>query len=385
MSGASGTRLAGRVGVVARALADRGADRSPPADPRRILIAHHLLLGDTLMLTALVARLRANHPRAHLAMTVPEVVAPLYATRPWGLAALPWSPRRVPPSLYDDEPWDLAYVPGDNRYTWLAAAMRARWIVAFDGDRSLRKNWPADRLVPYPGEPASWGDMVAGLAGGTAPPPYAPAQWPRGPCAPCDVPARPYAVLHVGASTPLKQWPSDRWQEIARRLDERGIAPVWSCGPGERPLVDACDPGERHRSTGGTLDLAQMRGLLDDAALLVSPDTGIAHLARIAGTPTVTLLGPGSATLTGPGRYYAAMPWRAATVDPYPCRDQRVLFRREIPWVRRCGRSTAECARPRCMEAIGVDAVAAAIDRVLALPDPRPRPATPPAPAEPRR
>jgi len=52
-------------------------------------------------------------------------------------------------------------------------------------------------------------------------------------------------------------------------------------------------------------------------------------------------------------------------------RDQQVLFRREIAWVRRCGRSTAECARPRCMEAIDVDAVAQAIDAVLARPDPR--------------
>jgi hypothetical protein len=65
------------------------------------------------------------------------------------------------------------------------------------------------------------------------------------------------------------------------------------------------------------------------------------------------------------------MPWRAVTVDPFPCRDQTVLFRREIAWVRRCGRSIAECPHPRCMDAIGVDTVAAAIDDVLALPDPR--------------
>jgi len=50
------------------------------------------------------------------------------------------------------------------------------------------------------------------------------------------------------------------------------------------------------------------------------------------------------------------------TVDPFPCRDQRVLFRREIEWVRRCGRSTAECAEPRCMHAIGIEAVVAALD-----------------------
>jgi hypothetical protein len=42
-----------------------------------------------------------------------------------------------------------------------------------------------------------------------------------------------------------------------------------------------------------------------------------------------------------------------------------VLFRREIAWVQRCGRTTAQCASPRCMAAIGVDAVEAAIDDLL--------------------
>jgi len=37
-----------------------------------------------------------------------------------------------------------------------------------------------------------------------------------------------------------------------------------------------------------------------------------------------------------------------------------VLFKRDIAWVRRCGRSTAECPAPRCMQAIDVDTVAAA-------------------------
>ena len=68
---------------------------------------------------------------------------------------------------------NLAFVPGDNRYAWLAAAMRARWIVAFDGDRPVTKNWPIDALVPYPRTPGAWGDLVATLAEGPPPRPYA--------------------------------------------------------------------------------------------------------------------------------------------------------------------------------------------------------------------
>ena len=95
--------------------------------------------------------------------------------------------------------------------------------------------------------------------------------------------------------------------------------------------------------------------------MLVCPDTGVAHLGRVVGTPTVALFGPGSAALAGAGAFWREMPYRAVTVDPFPCRDQRVLFKREIAWVRRCGRTLAECAHPRCMDAIEVDAVTAAI------------------------
>ena len=95
--------------------------------------------------------------------------------------------------------------------------------------------------------------------------------------------------------------------------------------------------------------------------LLVAPDTGVAHLGRIVGVPTVTLFGPGSAVLCGAGDFWCDAPYRAVTIEPFACRDQRVLFKREIPWVRRCGRSVAACPRHLCMPAIGVDAVQNAI------------------------
>ena len=128
--------------------------------------------------------------------------------------------------------------------------------------------------------------------------------------------------------------------------------------------MTACDPESSHRSYAGTLDLAQLWQLLAGSALLVAPDTGIAHLGRITGTPTVALFGPGSSLICGPGDFWRDARYRAVTVDPFPCRDQRVLFKREIEWVRRCGRSVAQCAAPRCMEAVGVDDVEAAIRAV---------------------
>jgi ADP-heptose:LPS heptosyltransferase len=364
----SSSRFIGRAGVVTRALLFHRKRRTAPQAPQRILIAHHLLLGDTLMLTPLLKKLRTLHPGADVAMTVPSAIAPLYAARPYGVRALPFDPRRSASALYAEAPFDVALVPGDNRYAWLAAAMRARWIVAFAGDRPAIKSFAVDQQVPYPGRPGAWGDIVAQLIAGPAASPYRASEWKAPAHREFMRPARPYAVLHVGASSPLKQWSPQRWAQLAAWLERRGIAPVWSAGASETAIVDRIDPARRHASYAGRLDLAQVWHLLAGAALLVAPDTGIAHLGRIVDVPTVALFGPGSAVLCGAGDFWRDARYRAVTVEPFPCRDQRVLFKRDIDWVRRCGRSVAECPQHLCMPAIGVDAVQDAIVSLLESP-----------------
>src|SRR5207244_4289820 len=261
------------------------------------------------------------------------------------------------------------YAPGDNRVSWLALALGARWIVAFGGDRPAYKSWPVDDLRPYPDVPSAWADMVAGLVPGPPPRRYAKQEWAAPPADPFDVPRVPYAVLHVGASTPLKQWDPSRWGRLANWLAQRGITPVWSAGRGEEAVVRACDPDGRFRSLAGVLTLSQLWILIERAAVLLCPDTGVAHLGRITGTPTVALFGPGSTLISGPGDFWRDAPYRAVTIDAFPCRDQRVLFKREIAWVSRCGRSTAECAHPRCMDAIAIDRVTEAISALGVVPE----------------
>jgi ADP-heptose:LPS heptosyltransferase len=356
------SRFYNQAEVVARALAARAKrPRSRPAKIRRVLLAHHLLLGDTLMLTPLIAKIRARYPDAEIAMTVPRAIAPLYSTHPYGVRALPWDPRHANEALFAESRFDLAFVPGDNRYAWLAAAMHSRWIVAFAGDPNERKNWPIDQLRPYSDQPSAWGDMVATLLDGPAPAPFVSSDWQAPLAKPFAAPAQPYAVLHVGASTPLKLWPAERWAALAQWLVARGIAPVWSAGRDEEDIIRACDPGRHYPSYAGQLDLSQLWRLFANARVLVAPDTGVAHLARVAGAPTVALFGPGSAVITGAGDFWRNSPYRAVTIDPFPCRDQRVLFRREIEWVRRCARTPAQCPDHRCMQAISLDAVMAAV------------------------
>ena len=246
-----------RLLVVSHALARRAfrADRSAAATPRRIAVAHNLLLGDTLMLTPLLAKLRALHPAAEIAILASPAFVPIYAGRPYGVTALPFAAANTASAraLLDDGPWDLAIVPADNRFSWLAAAMGARHIVAHGGDYPWTKNVFVDEMRPYPREPAAWSDIVADLVAGPEPAPYSRSDWPAPPAKPFAAPAASYAVLHVGASTPLKQWLPERWMQVAEELARRGLAVVWSAGRGEEAIVTRCDPEGRFLSLAGKL------------------------------------------------------------------------------------------------------------------------------------
>jgi ADP-heptose:LPS heptosyltransferase len=361
-----GERTNTRSLVVTRALAHSIGRRAEGEGTHRILIAHNLLLGDTLMLTPLLAKLRANHPQAQIVLLAAPATVALYAEHPYGVRALPFKPSDsdTTRALLEEAPFDLAFVVGDNRYSWLAAAMRSRRIVAHSGDARWSKNVFVDEARPYASEPRPWGDMVAALADGIDPPPYAHGQWRAPGARSFAIPAMPYAVLHVGASTALKRWPPDRWMSLATELAKRGYSIAWSAGRGEEGLVRECDPSARFPSYAGRLDLAQMWHLVANARLLVAPDTGIAHLGRVTLTPTAVLFGPGSAPLCEPGAFWSASPWRALGMYPFPCRDQRVLFGRPVEWVRRCTRTIEQCSEPRCMHAIAVSDVLEAAEQL---------------------
>jgi ADP-heptose:LPS heptosyltransferase len=360
-----------RVAIVARALLRMAAGSGPAAGaPQRILLAHHSLLGDTILLTACIAKLRALHPEAEIVHVMPRAFVPLFAGRPFGAVPVGWS-RQDPASLqalWDLGAFDLALVSGDTRYGWLARAIGARRVVAFSGDRPASRNWPVTDFVDLPAEPMAWSDIVTTLVPGDPPAPYARGQWPAPPFRPYDRPDGPYALLHVGASSMHKTWLPGRWADLAAALEARGLRPCWSGGPGEERLVAAIPGGDRRPSFAGRLDLPQLWDLVANAALVVTGDTSVAHIGRAAFAPTVVIYGPSGPVLGGAGRFWADCPGASVAIDPFPCRDQDILFNRHVTWLRRCSRGPAECPAPRCMNEIGVQAVLEAAGPFLPRP-----------------
>jgi ADP-heptose:LPS heptosyltransferase len=103
--------------------------------------------------------------------------------------------------------------------------------------------------------------------------------------------ARPYAVVHPGASAPARQWPAHRSAEAVTELTRRGLRVVVTGGRSERGLT-ARVAGDAGHDLGGRTTIAELAGVLAGAAAVVVGNTGPAHLAAAVGTPVVSLFAP---------------------------------------------------------------------------------------------
>jgi ADP-heptose:LPS heptosyltransferase len=106
-------------------------------------------------------------------------------------------------------------------------------------------------------------------------------------------------VVHPGASAPSRQWPAERFAAVAKELQRHGRPVLVTGSSSERTMVQRVADAAGARAMTG-LSLEELFAVVGRAALVVSGDTGIAHVAATFGTPSVVLFGPVSPKLWGP-------------------------------------------------------------------------------------
>ena len=119
---------------------------------------------------------------------------------------------------------------------------------------------------------------------------------------------RPIASIVVGTSKPEKDWPAERWAEVADRLwAEHGLQPVLVGGRSPRELeaermIMARARHAPHSALGS--GLRPLVSILDGSALVLSPDTGPLHVAVALGRPSIALMGYTNPKRVGPYRRF---------------------------------------------------------------------------------
>ena len=128
---------------------------------------------------------------------------------------------------------------------------------------------------------------------------------------------RPAVAVHPGTSRfgAYKRWPVERFNEIIRLLDERGVGALVTWGPDEYHLAVAAAAGTHAAVAPQTDSVAQLAALLSLCDAFIGADSGPAVLAAAVDTPPVVIFGP-----KDPAVYAPRHPRTRVVEIPMDCR-----------------------------------------------------------------
>lgn len=318
---------------------------APAPSPRRILVRGVNWLGDAVMTTPALLRLREKFPAAHIALLTPQKLQDLWLHHPavdeiipfasgegvftigkklragkFDLAlVLPNSPRSALEVFLAGIPQRVGYARPWRNFLLTHRVPTRPGIVAMrkrtpDEIKSLIANPPATAPVipaashhihdylhltaalganpePLPPQLVVTEEEVAAVAKelGLEDPVY----------------KHPFFALNPGAEYgPAKRWPAENFLEAALKIQEKACCNwVIFGGPGDKDLADKIDDGIDHArlNLAGQTTLRELMAALKLCRVLLTNDTGPMHVASALGVPVVVPFGSTSPELTGPG------------------------------------------------------------------------------------
>ncbi|WP_448621505.1 glycosyltransferase family 9 protein [Geodermatophilus sp. URMC 65] len=251
-------------------------------------------LGDLLTGVPAIRAVRAAVPGHRLVLATTTALQPLASLIDAVDEVLP--ARELEPLDWSGPPPELAadlHGKGPASHV-VVADLRPDRLLTFDSP-----GYPGPTWYPDEHEVRRWCRLVAEGLGVDADPDALDLAVPPVPSpAPAGV-----ALVHPGAAFPGRRWPADRFAAVARHLAAAGLDVRVTGGPDEVPLArevaEGAGLGEGAVLAGRTTTL-ELAAVVAGARVVVSGDTGMAHLATAYRRPSVVLFGPVSPALWGP-------------------------------------------------------------------------------------
>ena len=333
--------------------------------------------------TPVVRAVRRRYPDAHISYLVEPAAAPVLRGNPH-LTELIESPRRSGLARVREDlsvarrlrrrRFDIAIdLHGGPRSAWLTWASGAPMRIGY----SIKgRSWMYTHVVPRSPDltprhsVANQWDLLAPLGIDACEPARDAVEMPDDPAAATRVEARLRAagidathqlvVVHLSAGNPFRRWPEAAFHElvVGLVLADRSRRIVLTAGPSDREVVERIRTVAAARLGSGAylpfdddFDLAELRALVQRAAVYIGGDSGPLHIASTTTTPIVELLGP---TLDERSRPWRDPRWFAEVVDagPLPCRP--------------CHQRQCAPGDFRCLTGIAPERVLAAAERAIA-------------------
>jgi len=276
-----------------------------------ILVLRALGVGDLCTAVPALRALRAAYAQEILALAAPAWLTPLIdlaggvdriVATP-GLAGPAWDipPPRLAVNLHGRGPEShrllMASDPGE---LWAFANAQAGHHDGPDWIEQEHEVSRWSRLTSYYGVATDWTDLSLSV--------------------PAHEVRHGVTIIHPGAKSPSRRWPAARYAQVARILAARGHEVVVTGSAGEADLAERVvrEAGLPHGAMlAGRTGIGELAALVAHARLVISGDTGVAHLATAYRTPSVVLFGPMPPSRWGPpaGREYHRSIWHGSRAE----------------------------------------------------------------------
>jgi heptosyltransferase I len=311
------------------------ADSITHEDIQRILIVRLSSMGDVIQTLPAAVTLREAFPQATLGWLIEERWAELLCalSEPRSGARSPQRPlvdivhtvnlKRWRSSLFASQTWEriaaglsdlraVGYQVALDLQGAVRSAILARWSSAptVYGASHPRENiasaWYTRKVVTQQKHVVErYAEVAQGLIGH-------PGSVPRGvfpydPMAEESVTKRlsqqgitQFAILNPGAGWKAKQWPAERYGEVAKALAQQGLKSIVNFGPGEQELARSAEAASGGAAAPMSFSISELIALTRRARVFIGGDTGPMHLAAALQIPVVAIFGPTDPARNGP-------------------------------------------------------------------------------------
>ena len=326
----------------------------------RVLCVRFSSIGDVLLTTPLLRALKQRHPDGELFFVTKQAMAPLISENPHVSRVIALAPGQSVSDLARDlrnlRPTHGLDLHGSLRSAELRLLVRTRW--SGYSKRKLRRTLLITTKIDLYGTPVRVADRYFEAAraldvrpdGG--PVEFFLSQDARDTAGRWleqrAVPPR-FAAIAPGAAHATKRWPLAHWQALIDRLRAGGYGIVAVGGAADRDLAAQLGPGVANAA--GEFSLQETGACLARAAVAISGDTGVMHMACGVGTPVVALFGP-----------------TVREFGFFPYTDRARVLEREMDCRPCSAMGTERCplGHHRCLHDILPAEVAAAVEQLVA-------------------
>jgi len=290
-----------------------------------------------------------------------------YARRPLYRFRVNLRVRRLAPAVTAVDAYFRRALMADS-LAWVAKAPRTVVALPYINEPTraeytwyMSQGWEVIDTGPYPRhEVVRHAAFVAAVAGREIVPAPPRITWPAR-AVQLDTPA-PFAVLNPGSNEFGRRWPLADYVELARWLRGRGLQVVFvgkadetADGRTGSSLIDTLDDDDGVLDMTGKSTLPQLLDLMRDADLVVSNDTGPAHVGIGLGTPTVVIVGG--------GHFGSFVPYPKGVAPDHARFVHERMDCYHCFW--RCHKRTDPKASFPCVAAVSMDKVQAACSDLL--------------------